>query len=430
MSVFATKQSSSMVRKSLIGTGLGNALEWFDWQIYATFAPFIALQMFRSQDPISALLSTLAIFAVGFIARPFGGLLFGWISDRHGRKVSLLLAIGLASIGSVIIAVIPSFTVIGNMASLLLLVARLIQGLAHGGEMPSAQTFLSESAPKEHRGLWSSIVYVSGTTGILLATIIGAILTTFLPEQFMSQWGWRVPFLIAAILGLYTLVLRTRLKETDSFAAARSERADDRISFWRQLIDNRIAVIKVVGLTLGFTVSFYVWAVTPPAYASEVLGMDTSSALWAGLVGNALFIICLPLWGALSDRIGRKPVMLIGLLGSAISYWPMNSIMTDKPWTLIVSMTVVLFFLSAVAAISPAVYSELFPTGVRTLGTALPYAFSVALFGGTAPYLQTWFASIGADWLFPTYAIVLLLISAAVVLSLLETRGIDLSKNS
>lgn len=419
----AQKRSSA---KTFISTGLGNALEWYDWQVYATFAPFIAAQMFRTEDTVSALLSTLAIFAVGFVARPFGGVLFGWLSDAKGRKFSLVFAVALASLGALIIAVIPPFTTIGVMASLLLLLARLIQGLAHGGEMPSAQTYLNESAPKERRGLWSSFIYVSGTSGILFATVVGAVLTTWLPEDFMATWGWRMPFLLAAILGLYALIMRAKLEETEHFEAVKDTH-EAKTGAVRQLLDNKAAVLKVIGLTLGFTVSFYVWSVTAPTYASGVLGMDKAASLWAGVVGNIIFIAFLPVWGIVSDRIGRKPVLLIGTLGTAITYWPMNAMMDSRPWTLIVAMTVVLFFLSAAAAITPAVYSELFPTTIRTLGTALPYAIAVAVFGGTAPYLQTWFSSaLDASWLFSLYSIVLLVISAAVVLSLKETKGLDL----
>jgi MHS family alpha-ketoglutarate permease-like MFS transporter len=420
-----TVQQEQSPAKTIIGTGLGNALEWYDWLVYATFTPFIAAQIFRTEDPTAALLSTLAIFAVGFLARPLGGVLFGWLADAKGRKFSLVASVALASLGALLIAVIPPFATIGVMASFLLLVARLIQGLAHGGELPSAQTYLNETAPRERRGLWSSLIYISGTSGILLATVLGAILTTWLPTDFMSVWGWRIPFLLASVLGLYTLIMRARLEETEHFEQVQDTQ-EARTNALRQLLQNKVSVLKVIGLTVGFTVAYYVWSVTAPTYASGVLGMDKAASLWSGIVGNVIFIAFLPLWGALSDRIGRKPVLLIGTLGTAAAYWPMNAVMDSRPWTLIVAMSVALFFLSAVASIAPAVYSELFPTTVRTLGTALPYAIAVAVFGGTAPYLQTFFSSLGAGWLFSVYAIVLLVISAGVVVSLKESKGMDL----
>ncbi|WP_293698763.1 MFS transporter [uncultured Agrococcus sp.] len=417
-------------RRILIGTGFGNALEWFDWQIYATFAPFIAAVMFSTQDPLSALLSTLAIFAVGFVARPLGGLLFGWIGDRMGRKFSLVLAIILASVGSLMIGLLPTFDSIGSFASLLLLVARLIQGLAHGGEMPAVQTYLSEAAPKERRGLWSSFIYVSGTTGILSATLLGALLTTFLSPEFMADWGWRIPFLLAAVLGLYALVMRAKLEETESFEHEKAETATEKVkeSLWRQLGRNWRPLMAVIGLTVGITVSFYVWGVTAPTYASGVLGMDQSTALWSGVVGTAIFILVLPFWGWLSDRIGRKPVFIIGVLGVAAGFFPVTAFMSDQPWTLVVAMSIQLFFMAGAMSIAPAMYAELLPTGIRTIGTALPYAFAVAIFGGTAPYLQTWMTSFSSPLLFSGYAVALLVISAITALIIPETRGIDLKQ--
>ena len=204
-------------RKTLLGTGIGNAVEWYDWAIYATFTPFIASQLFSKADPASAVLATLAIFAVGFVARPVGGFLFGWIGDRVGRKTSMTLAVGLASLGSLMIGVAPSFAAIGVWASLMLLVARLIQGLAHGGELPSSQTYLSEVAPKEKRGLWATLIYTSGTVGILAGTLLGAILNMTLSTEAMNDWGWRVPFLVGAVMGLYALIMRSKLHETEAF---------------------------------------------------------------------------------------------------------------------------------------------------------------------------------------------------------------------
>src|SRR6476646_9038801 len=175
----ATRTSTA---KTLIGTGIGNAVVWYDWAIYATFTPFIASQLFSKADPASAVLSTLAIFA-GFVARPFGGFLFGWIGDRIGRKASMTLAVGLASVGSLMIGIAPTFAAVGAWASLMLLVARLVQGLAHGGELPSSQTYLSEMAPKEHRGFWATLIYTSGTVGILFGTLLGAVLNMALTTE-------------------------------------------------------------------------------------------------------------------------------------------------------------------------------------------------------------------------------------------------------
>lgn len=420
-------QRTKQTRKTLVGTGIGNALEWYDWQTYATFAPFFATQLFSAEDKVSAMLSALAIFAVGFVARPFGGLLFGWLADRRGRKFALTLAVGIASFGSLLIAVTPTFDNVGVLASAMLLGARLIQGLAHGGEMPSAQTYLTESAPKEKRGLWSSLIYFSGMLGILFATLLGAVLNMMLSAEAMLAWGWRVPFFLGAILGVYALVMRARLHETEAFEkvglAVRKE------SIWPQVLKNKKQALQVIGLTVGFTVSFYVWGVTAPGYASTAFGMDRGQALWASVVGNVVFLIALPLWGMLSDRIGRRPVLLIGAFGSAVMFFPMMALLREQPWQLAASMSVMLLFLAACASIVPAVYAELFPTRIRTVGTAIPYALCVAIFGGTAPYLQAWLTSIGVSVLFSVYAVLLLLVSTAVIaFTLKETKGKDLTE--
>lgn len=412
--------------RTLLGTGIGNAVEWYDWAVYATFTPFLAGALFNPKDPTSAVLSTLAIFAVGFVARPFGGFLFGWIGDRIGRKSSMTLAVGLASVGSLLIAVAPTYGLAGAWASLTLLAARLLQGLAHGGELPSSQTYLSEMAPKEKRGLWSTLIYTSGTAGILFGTLLGAIMTTVLSKEDMMVWGWRVPFALGAVLGLYALYMRSRLHETEIFAT--EESGTKRAAIWPQVYAHRKQALQVIGMTVGLTVIYYIWGVVAPSYAATSLHMDRGAALWAGVVGNVVFIAALPFWGRLSDRIGRKKVLLAGAIGTAVLHFPMTWLLKDSPWQLAVSMSVMLIFIAASAAIVPAVYAELFPTSIRTVGVGVPYSICVAVFGGTAPYLQTWLASINAAVMFNVYAVVLLLVSALFVLTIPETKGKDLAE--
>ncbi|GAB4098120.1 MFS transporter [Sinomonas halotolerans] len=414
-------------RHTLLGTAAGNAVEWYDWAIYATFASFIAKQLFSPSDPSSAFLATLAIFAVGFVARPFGGFLFGWMGDRIGRKASMTVCVGLSSLGSLAIGLTPTFEMLGAGASLMLLIARLAQGLAHGGELPSAQTYLSEMAPAPRRGYWSSLIYVSGTVGILFGTLLGAVLATVLTPEQMASFGWRIPFLLGGAFGLVAFLMRLRMEESEAFtsavpAPARSGFFADLGRHWRQ-------ALMVIGLTVGLTVVYYVWGVSTPAYAINVLHIDATGALWAGVVANLVFMAVLPLWGRLSDRIGRRPVLLIGGLGSAALYFPATWLVRDAAWQLGVSMSAMLVFIAASAAIVPAVYAELFPTSIRTIGVAIPYAIVVAAFGGTAAYLQAgfgaWFGTAGPT-AFGVYTILLLLASALTVTRLRESRGLAL----
>ncbi len=420
-----TQATRTSTRKTIIGTGIGNAVEWYDWAIYATFTPFIASQLFSKADPASAVLSTLAIFAVGFVARPFGGFLFGWIGDRIGRKASMTLAVGLASLGSLMIGIAPTFAAVGAWASFMLLVARLVQGLAHGGELPSSQTYLSEMAPNEHRGFWATLIYTSGTVGILFGTLLGAVLNMALSTEVMNAWGWRIPFLIGAAMGLYALIMRSRLHETDVFEGEAT--AEKRAPIWPQIVRHRKQALQVIGLTVGLTVIYYIWGVVAPSYATTALKIDRGEALWAGVIGNIVFIAALPFWGKLSDRIGRKKVLWAGAIGAGIMHFPMTALLRDSAWQLAVSMSVMLVFIAASAAIVPAVYAELFPTSIRTVGVGVPYSICVALFGGTAPYLQQWLGTtVQMPQLFNVYAVLLLAVSAAFVFTIPETKGKDL----
>lgn len=412
--------------KTLTGTGLGNALEWFDWNIYAIFAPYLAAQFFHDADDLSAVLSTLAVFAVGFAARPLGGFVFGWIADRKGRRFAMSLSVGGAAAGSLLIGVSPTYEAVGAFASLLLLLARLVQGLAHGGELPSAQTYIAEAAPARSRGLWASLIYVSGTLGIMAGTALGAVMATLLDSGQMGAWGWRVPFVAGGLFGLYALAMRRRMPETEAFEEADREDAGARRegpSLWRTLRAHRRQAGQVVGMTVGLTVAYYAWAVSAPQYAISSRGLDPAGALWAGLAANVVFLAALPLWGALSDRVGRKPVLLTCTLGTAAVVFPLNSLIGGEAWRLGVAMAVAMIFIAAGAAIVPAVYAELFPTRIRTIGVAVPYALCVAAFGGTAPYLQTWIGAELGDAYFTGYVALLLLVSFTVVATLPETRG-------
>ncbi|WP_240470748.1 MFS transporter [Haematomicrobium sanguinis] len=411
--------------KTLLGTGIGNAVEWYDWAVYSTFVSYFSVQLFNPDDPTSAFLAALAVFAVGFIARPFGGFVFGWIGDRIGRKAALTLAIAVASVGSLVIGLVPTYESIGAWASLILLLARLAQGLAHGGELPSAQTYLAEMAPRERRGLWSSFIYFSGTIGIVFGMLLGAIMSSILPKDAMMAYGWRIPFILGAVFGLYGLVMRARLHETETFSTAKEDVAKERL--WAQIFAHRKQAFQVIGLVVGLTVIYYVWSISAAAYATSVLKFEASVALWAGVVSNLVFMAMLPFWGRLSDRIGRKPVLLIGALVPAVLTAPMTLLIKDSPWQLFVAMSAMLMFISAFSAVAPAVFAEIFPTGIRTVGLGVPYSIAVALFGGTAPYLQGWFASINMTWMFTVYSIVLLLVSASVIFTLPETKAKDLS---
>ncbi|MBP1325626.1 MHS family alpha-ketoglutarate permease-like MFS transporter [Leucobacter exalbidus] len=417
-------------RRALVGTGFGNALEWFDWAIYATFAPFFASSFFNSDNPVSAFLSTLVVFAVGFVGRPIGGFIFGRLGDRIGRRTAMSLTVGLIAAGGLLIGVSPTYDTIGVWASVLLLVARLTQGLAYGGEQPTAGAYLSERAPAKRRGLWASLIYSSGTVGVMAGMLLGAVLSAVLGAETMAAWGWRVPFIIAGLGGLYALWMRRSMPETEQFTEQievvledQTAEAAKKPGFFADMWTMRRSVMQVVGMTMGMTVAYYYWVVASSSYSISVLGADPTATLLAGVASNVLFIAFLPFWGMLSDRIGRRPVMLFGYVGLLVTLFPLSALIDGNPVHLFFAMTGAAVFLTAILSISPAVMSEIFPTRVRTVGVAVPLAVATAIFGGTSLYLQTWLTTTYGAHAFLIYLSVLLVISAYTIYRLPETKG-------
>lgn len=416
-------------RKDLVAVNIGNALEWFDWNIYAVFAPFFAAQFFRTDDPVSALLSTLAVFAAGFLMRPVGGWLFGRIADERGRRFSLTLAIALAAVGSLVIAVAPTFDSVGVLASVVLLLARLLQGLSHGGETGSAFTYLAEVAPRDRRGLWASSPWLGVAAGSMAATALGAVLTWMLNDAAMADYGWRIPFAIGAVLGLYAIYIRRTMTESEVYEAQDSpDTARPTLrDLLRQVGRERRAALQIVGLTVSGVVAFYTWFIFAPGYASSAYGMNPTTALVVGLLGQAMFLVAIPVMGYLSDRWGRRPVLLIFSIGFAIAAIPLELLLGEHPMSLFLTMALASILIAANCAPLGAVFAELVPTRLRATVIGVAYATSAAIFGGTAPYLNTWFSSIGVHMIFVGYMILLCAITTIVLLFMPETRARDLT---
>jgi MFS transporter, MHS family, alpha-ketoglutarate permease len=413
-------------RRALLAIGFGHALEWYDWGIYAIFVPFFAARFFDPGDQVSAVLSSLAVFAVGFVARPVGGLVVGRLADRVGRRPMMALTVGGMAAASLLIGISPTYATIGVGASVVLVVARVVQGLATGGELPSAQTYLAEAAPPQRRGLWSSVIYIASVGGNTIGVLLGLVLSLTLTREQMADYGWRIPFVVGGVLGLVALWIRRSLEETEAFTREAAADPGARPRIWPEIVRHRREAAQVVGLSVGFTVVYYSWVIAAPAYAISELGIDSSAALLAGVLASLVLIAVQPAWGALSDRIGRRPVLLISSVGTAALLFPLQAMVRDAV-QLGVAMAIAMVFIGAGVAILPAAYAEMFPTRIRAVGLAVPYSIAVAAFGGTAPYLQTWVGTTLGRPAFTAYVVALLLVTAATVLTLREGRATDLA---
>ena len=409
-------------RRSMFASTVGNVLEWYEWSAYAVFAPFIAAAMFDSKNPVSALLSTLAVFAVGFLMRPLGGIVFGRIADKRGRKFVLITTMLIMAGGSLLIGLMPTYGQVGIWASVLLLLARVAQGFAHGGESATANTYIAEIAPPAKRGQWGSIVFVAIFGGSVLAYIVGGGVTSILGTAGVAQWGWRIPFLLGALLALAALYLRRGMEESDVFEAKAA--AAEVAPIPRKTVVR--AVLLMIAMTSGITAAHYTWTSYASTFAITQRGMDPQTAYWASVIAQSIALITLPFWGRLSDRIGRRPLLIGFSVAMVAAQFPLMGMITNEGWTLAVAATLALCIVAIPGALLAAVLSENFPTKIRTQGIGFAYSLSVAVFGGTAPYLNALFNSWSLGWLSSIYIVVLCLATALAVLKLPETRGIDL----
>src|SRR5437764_6068076 len=409
--------------KAIFIGSVGNLVEWYDFYAYAAFALYFAGAFFPNSDPVVQQLNAAVLFAAGFIVRPVGGWMFGYLADHYGRRGALMLSVTLMCFGSLMIAVTPTYQSIGILAPILLAVARIVQGLSLGGEYGTSATYLTEMADQRHRGFYSSFQYVTLIGGQICALLVLLLLqNVFLTNDEIRAWGWRIPFVIGALLAIVALYMRRNLQETEHFEAAKD--IAKRTSSLRALMRYPREVLLVVGLTAGGTAAFYTYTTYMQKFLKLSVGLtDNQTTLITA--GSLIFALCLqPTYGALSDRIGRKALLIwFGVMGTLFTIPLLDALQATKS-------VLVAFLLIAAAwlivagytSINAVVKAELFPTTVRATGVGLPYAVTVSIFGGTAESIALWFKSIGHERWFYYYLTGLIAISLIIYMTMRDTK--------
>jgi MHS family alpha-ketoglutarate permease-like MFS transporter len=412
--------------RSIFSGSVGNLVEWYDWYAYSAFAIYFAPHFFPKGDPTAQLLEAAAVFGIGFLMRPLGAWLMGLYADRHGRKRALVLSVLLMCAGSLLIALAPGYERIGLGATALLLFARLLQGLSLGGEYGTSATYLSEMADRAHRGFWSSFQYVTLIMGQLIALALLVLLQqALLSEAQLEAWGWRIPFAVGAVLAASALYLRRAMQETEAFEAAAARRHDDaRRGGLRELLRYPREVLTVFGLTMGGTIAFYTFTTYTQKFLVNTGGFSKADATLVSAGSLFLYMLLQPLVGALSDRVGRRAVLVgFGVLGTACFYPILGGIAGAT--TIVQAFAWVmagLVITSGYTAVNAVVKAELFPAHIRALGVGLPYAVAVAVFGGSTEFLALWFKQIGHESYFFVYVTACVAISLLVYATMRDTR--------
>ncbi len=413
--------------KSIIGGSAGNLVEWYDWYAYSAFTLYFAPAFFPSDDPTAQLLSAAAIFAVGFIMRPIGAWIMGIYADRKGRKAGLTFSVTLMCAGSLMIAVTPGYDQIGIFAPAILLTARLLQGLSVGGEYGASATYLSEMAGKQNRGFFSSFQYVTLISGQLIALCVLLLLQAIMPVHDLESWGWRIPFAAGGVLAIVVFYIRRGLSETSSFVAAKRD-STAKSSGWALFRHHPKQALTVVLLTAGGTLAFYAYSTYMQKFLVNTSGFSRESA--TAITAAALFVYMLlqPVAGALSDRIGRKPLMVgFGVLGVAFTFIIFRTLeTTSSSFAAFLLVLGALVIVTGYTAINAVVKAELFPAHIRALGVALPYALANTIFGGTAEYVALWFKGQGMERGFYIYVTAMIGVSLIVYLRMPDTRKTSL----
>jgi MHS family alpha-ketoglutarate permease-like MFS transporter len=408
--------------RAIFGGSIGNLIEWYDFYVYNGFALYFAKHFAApASTATQQFVSVFAIYAVGFLIRPVGGFFLGTMADSRGRKTALTFSVTLMCVGSLIIAVLPGYDQIGVAAPLLLLFARLLQGFSLGGEYASSATYLSEMATARHRGFYSSFQYVTLIGGQVLGSLTLLVMQALFTGPELDAWGWRVPFVLGAACALFGLYLRRNLIESAEFQRAARTRQGSPFS---ELLKHKREFFLVLGLTMGGTTAFYTYSTYMPTFLVNTVKLTRDQATMISFITLLLYACMQPLFGFISDIIGRRPVLMwFGILGT-LGTVPLLTLLsqTHDFLTALLLILAALAIVSGYTSINAVVKAELFPAGVRALGVGLPYAIAASLFGGTAPYVALQLKAWGVESYFYWYVSALIFVSLVVYSTMRDTR--------
>jgi MHS family proline/betaine transporter-like MFS transporter len=413
-------------RRAVSAAVIGNVLEWYDFAVYAYVAVYIAKNFFPQGDPTTGLLATFLTYGLGFLARPLGGIILGRVGDTHGRKTALLITIALMAIGTVLIGILPTYASIGIAAPLLLVVARLLQGFSAGGEWGSSTAYIVEWAPQDQRGFYGSFQQTSVVMGLLLGSGIAALFATILTTEQMDGWGWRIPFLLGGILGPVGLWMRRTIDETPAYEKARTTP----VPVTTDTESNWVMAGRAFGFTIVWTVCFYVLLNYMPTWSRQYLKITPAAALWANTIGLFVLMVFIPVMGILSDKWGRKPLLLACCVAYIVLPYPIfKYLVGGASYAELIAVQILFAILiSMFSGPGPAAIAEIFPTRTRSTWMTSGYALAVAIFGGFAPFISVWLIStFNSPIAHSFYLIAAAVVSTIVIATLRETAHEPLS---
>jgi len=403
--------------KAVIAASAGNLVEWFDFGVYGYFASIIAVNFFVSDNHIVSLIVTFATFAVGFFMRPLGAIVIGAYGDRAGRKKALAFTVIMMAIATFMIGILPTYDQIGIWAPILLVIARLIQGFSAGGEWGGSASFMVEYADESSKGFWGSWQQVSTSGGLFLGSLFGLLLTNIMTAEALESWGWRIPFLIAGILGLIGLYLRAKVEETPEFEAAEEKGEVSKSPLLDTLRNYHKEVLTGLGFTIFWTVSYYGLLTYTPSFISDIVGLSAQLSFLANSLAIMVLLVLIPISGRLSDKIGRKPLLLFSTIGGIILTYPLYLMMSTGSFLLILTAEVIFSILiAAFSGAGVAAITEVFPTKVRYSALSIGYNVATAVFGGTAPFVSTYLINLTDSHVSPALYIILAAIVTTLVL--------------